>query len=313
LKVDNQEKLQKVGDKIFKYIWIFMVAAFIYLVFVLSFNNPLIAILITVGILLLVYIAKELISKRSFKAILNGKHYYIISACAVVFVAVFSNNLFGFETKLPSADEIEYMTYTASFPVENGEIEFRTEENIKILMDRHQEFINEKGKFQDLTENEYTKVYFQYKLKNGDSIIRSYETKSAIDENLFASDEYVKQKYAYMFEDSEKIDILKIAGYYNNKQFVFEVNRYDDLELLNEIVSYIASDLSEYDVHMQPSGEYKQYSDKEGIQILQVALLDGMNQYSSYLYYLKINDEYKLVEKLQELIDDESEFISWEE
>lgn len=312
LSVKDQEKLQTVGDKIFKYIWIFIVGSFLYVAFALSFNNALIAILVTVAILLSVYILKELITKKSFKALLNGKVYYIISVVAILFVGLLSNNLFGYEIKVSSADEVEYMTYTASYPNEMGEIEFRTEENIKFLMDKHQSFIAEKNKVLDVNE-EYTRVFLQYKLKNGDSIIRSYETVLSMEEEIFASDEYVKQKYAYMFDNSENIDILKIAGYYNDKQFMFEANRYENLDMLNEVVSCIASDLTEFDVHIASSGEYKQFSDREGIQILQVALLDGMNQYTSYLYYLKIDDEYKLVKKLQDLIDDKSEFISWEE
>ena len=312
LNVKNQEKLQTVGDKIFKYIWIFIIGSFLYVAFALSFNNALVAILVTAAIMLVVYILKELITKKSFKVLLNGKRYYIISTVVVLFVAVLSNNLFGYETKLPNADEIEYMTYTASYPNETEAIEFRTEENIKFLMDKHQSFISEKNKVQDVNE-EYTRVFIQYKMKNGESIIRSYETVLSMEEEIFATDEYVKQKYSYMFENSENIDILKIAGYYNNKQFIFEANRYENLEMVNEIVSCIANDLIEYDVHIASEGEYKQYSDREGIQILQVALLDGMNQYTSYLYYLKIDDEYKLVEKLQELIDDESEFITWSE
>lgn len=313
LNVKNQENLQTLGDKIFKYVWIFVISAFLYVAFSINFNNALKAILLTVFVLLVVYVIKVLITKKSFKALAGGKIYYIISAVSIILVAILSNNIFNYETKLPEMNDVEYMTYTSSYPNGNGEIKFKTEENIKYLMEKHQKFIDEKNVIKEIENIEYTKVYLKYKLKNGKSIIRSYETTLSVDEPIFVTEEYIQQKYAYMYDNSENVDILKIAGYYNNKQFMFEVNRYEDKEMLEEIINSIATDLLENKVHVETSGEYLQYSEKEGIQILQIALLDGMNQYTSYLYYLKIDEEYKLVEKLQELIDDESEFIAWSE
>ena len=81
--------------------------------------------------------------------------------------------------------------------------------------------------------------------------------------------------------------------------------------ILNEVISCIANDLLNYNVHIPVSGEYLQYSEKEGIQLLQVGLLDGMSQYTSYLYYLNVNEECDLVKKMQTLIDEESEYITW--
>jgi len=313
LNVKNQEKMQAIGDKIFKYIWIFILGVFVYIAFMLNFNNAFISILVTVGIFLIVYILKELISKKSVKAILNGKRYYIIGVATIGFVILLSSNLLGYETKVPEASEVEYMTYTLAYPYETDEIEYRTEENIKFLMDKHQEFILDKNQVKDISSDELSRVYLQYKLKNGESIIRSYETVLTLDESIFKTEEYIKQKYAYMYDDSEKIDILKIAGIYKDSQFIFEVNRYDNLEILNEIVDCISKDLLNHNVHVLTTGEYQQYSNDEDIEFLQVALLDGMNQYTSYAYYLKIDEKYDLVKKIQELIEDESEFISWGE
>jgi len=313
IKIENQEKLQRVGDKIFKYIWIFILGSFIYITFKLSTANALVAILITVAIFLIVYILKEIITKKSFKAILNGKRYYIISVVVIAFVILLSSNLFGYETKVPAVEDIEYATYTVAYPNETGEIEFKTEENINNLIEKHKNFILEKNQVKDVTSADYTKVYIQYKLKNGNSIVRSYETVLTSDEEIFLTQEYVEQKYAYMFDNKENVDIIKIAGLYNGKTFIFEANRYEHLDLLNEIITCTANDLTNYDVHMPAQGEYQQYTENEGIQLLQIGLLDGMNQYTTYLYYLKVDTEYELVQKLQTLIDEESEFISWYE
>ena len=311
LNIENQEKLKTVGDKIFKYIWIFIIGAFLYIVFMYSYSNSLISILVTVGLFLIVYIIKELIREKHIKAILNGKRYYIMSAIIVVVIVLLSSDLFGYEKKVPDLEDVEYVTYTVSYPNEVEEIELSSEENINEIIEKHKNFILEKNEIKDITSNEYTKVYLQYKLKNGDRIIRSYDTILTIDEPMFKTEEYIKQKYAYMFDNKENIDILKIAGKYNDRTFIFEANKYENSEILNEVITCIANDLLNYNVHIPTSGEYLQYSEKEGIQLLQIGLLDGMSQYTTYLYYLNVNDECELVKKLQTLIDEESEFITW--
>lgn len=313
INIENKEKLQQVGDKIFKYTWIFIIGAFLYIAFMLNFANPLISILMTVGFLLIIYILKEIIIKRSFKAILNGKRYYIISSVIIIAVVLFSSNFFNYETKVPNIEDVEYMTYTATYPNKTGEIEFRDQGNINTLIEKHKNFILEKNKAKDITSDEYTKVYIQYKLKNGDLIVRSYETVLEANEPLFESQEYVEQKYAYMYANKENVDIIKIAGYYNGKTFIFEANRYEHLDLLNEVITSISNDLTNYDVHLPATGEYQQYTEAEGIQLLQIGLLDGMNQYTTYLYYLKVDPEYELIKKLQTLINEDSEFIVWYE
>lgn len=311
LNIENQEKLKTVGDKIFKYIWIFIIGVFLYIVFMYSYSNSLISILVTVGLFLIVYIIKELIREKHIKAILNGKRYYIMSAIIVVVIVLLSSDLFGYEKKVPDLEDVEYVTYTVSYPNEVEEIELSSEENINEIIEKHKNFILEKNEIKDITSNEYTKVYLQYKLKNGDRIIRSYDTILTIDEPMFKTEEYIKQKYAYMFDNKENIDILKIAGKYNDRTFIFEANKYENSEILNEVITCIANDLLNYNVHIPTSGEYLQYSEKEGIQLLQIGLLDGMSQYTTYLYYLNVNDECELVKKLQTLIDEESEFITW--
>lgn len=311
LNIENQEKLKTVGDKIFKYIWIFLIGMFLYTTFMYAISNSLISILITVGLFLVVYIIKELISKKHIKALLNGKRYYIMSLIVVIAVVLLSSDLFGYEKKVPDLEDVEYVTYTLTYPNEIEEIELSSEENINDIIEKHKNFILEKNEIKNITSNEYTKVYLQYKLKNGERIIRSYDTILTIDEPMFKTEEYIKQKYAYMFDNKENIDILKIAGKYNNRTFIFEANKYENTEILNEVITCIANDLLTYNVHIPTSGEYLQYSEKEGIQLLQIGLLDGMSQYTTYLYYLNVNDECELVKKLQTLIDEESEFITW--
>lgn len=311
LNIENQDKLKIVGSKIFKYIFIFIIGAFLYVSFMYSTSNSLISILVTVGLFLLVYIIKELATKKSIKALLNGKRYYIMSAVVVLAIVLLSSDLFGYEKKVPELGDVEYVTYTVSYPNKIGEIELRSEENINELIEKHKNFVLEKNEIKNITSDEYTKVYLQYKLKNGDYIIRSYDTVLTIDEPMFKTEEYIKQKYAYMFDNKENIDILKIAGKYNNRTFIFEANKYENTEILNEVINCVANDLVNYKVHLPISGEYLQYSEKEGIQLLQVGLLDGMSQYTSYLYYLNVNDECDLVKKIQTLIDEESEYITW--
>lgn len=311
LNIENQDKLKIVGSKIFKYIFIFIIGAFLYVSFMYAISNSLISILVTVGLFLLVYIIKELVTKKSIKVLLNGKRYYIMSAVVVLAIVLLSSDLFGYEKKVPELGDVEYVTYTVSYPNKIGEIELRSEENINELIEKHKNFVLEKNEIKNITSDEYTKVYLQYKLKNGDYIIRSYDTVLTMDEPMFKTEEYIKQKYAYMFDNKENIDILKIAGKYNNRTFIFEANKYENTEILNEVINCVANDLVNYKVHLPISGEYLQYSEKEGIQLLQVGLLDGMSQYTSYLYYLNINDECDLVKKLQTLIDEESEYITW--
>ena len=311
LNIENQDKLKIVGSKIFKYIFIFIIGAFLYVSFMYAISNSLISILVTVGLFLLVYIIKELATKKSIKALLNGKRYYIMSVVVVLAIVLLSSDLFGYEKKVPELGDVEYVTYTVSYPNKIGEIELRSEENINELIEKHKNFVLEKNEIKNITSDEYTKVYLQYKLKNGDYIIRSYDTVLTMDEPMFKTEEYIKQKYAYMFDNKENIDILKIAGKYNNRTFIFEANKYENTEILNEVINCVANDLVNYKVHLPISGEYLQYSEKEGIQLLQVGLLDGMSQYTSYLYYLNVNDECDLVKKLQTLIDEESEYITW--
>lgn len=313
LNIKKQENLNKIGDIIFKYMWISIIGAFLYIAFMLMINNPMIAIIITVAVCLIVYIIKQLITKKSFKALSNGKKYYIISVVVILFVLIFSSDLFGYEKKMPDIEEIEYMTYTASYPKENEEIEFRTVDNIDHLVEKHKNFILTKDKIKDIYNEEYTTVYLKYKLKNGDVLVRSYQDILSSDDPMFVTEEYVKQKYSYIYDKKDDIDIIKIGGTYNDKLFIIEANKYDNPELLSELVSYTANDLLNHNVHLPIGGEYNQYSDKEGIQIIQIGVLDGMNQYSSYLYYLKVDNSYELVNKLQTLINEESELISWEE
>mgnify|MGYP004633055371 CR=1 FL=1 len=313
LKVENQEKVQKLGDVFFKYVWIFLIGMLVYIAMMLNYNNSLISISITVAAFLLVYILKEIITKKSIKALANGKRYYIISATVVVVTALMSSDLLGYEDKIPELADVEYMTYTLAYPNESGEVTFTEDENIKTLIDRHKNFILEKNSIKNMTSDKYTKIYIKYKLFNGKSIIRSYETVLSVDDPLFQTDEYIKQKYAYMYDNQENVDILKIAGVYNGKTFIFEANRYENLDILNEVLTYTGNDILNYKVHIPETNAYQQYSEKEGIQLMQIGILDGMNQYTSYLYYLKVEPEYELVQKMQSLIDENSEFITWYE
>lgn len=313
LKNENQEKVQKLGDVFFKYIWIFMIGMCLYIAMMLSYNNSLIAILITVAIFLIIYILKEIITKKSIKAIANGKKYYIMSGIVVLFTVLLSSNMFGYEDKIPDLADVEYMTYTLAYPNNSGEVTFTENENIQTLMERHKNFILEKNNTKSTISEKTTKIYIQYKLFNGKKIVRSYETVLSVEDPLFQTDEYIKQKYAYMYDNKENVDILKIAGVYNGKTFLLELNRYEDLELLNEIISYAANDILNYKVHIPETDAYQQYTGQEGIQLMQMAILDGMDQYTSYLYYLKIKPEYELVNKIQTLIDEESELITWYE
>ncbi|MEG0321031.1 MAG: hypothetical protein RR606_02440, partial [Oscillospiraceae bacterium] len=128
------------------------------------------------------YFAAEMLLQKSFKVFSKWKGCAVFSLVLVATVAALATDITGFETRVPSVDQISSVTLSAihTQPYDSGRrtpLELKNEADILALCDLHRLVVTEQNEnFQSSIEGDrYTSLDLRYTLKNGTSLVRHYD------------------------------------------------------------------------------------------------------------------------------------------
>ena len=186
-KVRNIENAEDVAafkclNPIFKYLVTFVVTIGAFALFsqFIGYSVVVFAVFV-ITVASVAYFATEMILKKTFKVWRAYRGYLVFVALftlGIFFVAFTS--FFGFETKVPDADDVASVAVYNYYEVEEpfiGDGEF-----IKTVTERHRKFISAEAEnilSPRMTKDFYTRLHIVYKLKNGDVLERAYYVNEA--------------------------------------------------------------------------------------------------------------------------------------
>lgn len=181
---------------------------------------------------------------------LKGSGIYLLIYLVIVSGLAFSfkNDIFGFETRVPKTDDVEYVEVDANgrnFYYYDGlydvlpDYKLRTEQEIDIVRDLHTAYIGDedieyRSSSINWSRNEiYSSNYIKitYKLKNGSTVMRSY--------NRLSNENY--EKYMLPLKDLEKMKWSRYGFIDDVPKEILEITVYDD-RISTPAVSFTRAD-----------------------------------------------------------------------
>lgn len=128
------------------------------------------------------WVAAEMLVQKSFRVFKMGRAWAGFAVLWLLLAALLFScelDVTGFEKHVPAADEVSSVSLSAS-----GEMELRESGNIALAIKLHQRLVDEKGLYEstDLSLSPYGTQYvsFNYELKDGSHLRRSYEISSLV-------------------------------------------------------------------------------------------------------------------------------------
>lgn len=313
-KIKNKN-LFKIVQETVKYIITFITMSLCYIATSYSLGVNIKSVIMSLIVAAITYIIIETIIKRTYKIISSWKGIAIYIVISIIFYVVCIQNIFGYQTKIPELEDIEYALYSMTNPSEsNKNIYYREKENIQLIMELQKEQIVHKKEKKDYESKKYENFYIHYKLKNGKQITRLYEIEPIYRE-LYNTEEFIKQRYAYFLNENEteNISSLKILGTYDKKIFEINFTKKNNQEEMLQIIEAIKIDLEQNEIYKNEENTYNKYGEKEGIQYITIDVYSELYTSQDYVSYLNIKEEYELVQIIQKLIEEESDIINWKE
>lgn len=181
---------------------------------------------------------------------LKGSAKYIIIYSVIVWLVSISisSDIFGFEKRVPKTDDVEYVEVDANgrnFYYYDGlydvlpDYKLRTEQEIDIVRDLHTAYIGDedieyRSSSVNWSRNEiYSSNYIKitYKLKNGSTVMRSY--------NRLSNENY--EKYMLPLKDLEKMKWSRYGFIDDVPKEILEITVYDD-RISTPAVSFTRAD-----------------------------------------------------------------------
>lgn len=274
-------------------------------------NNMFLNILIGLAISLIVYIIISVFLKKKDKKKL-AISYGIYSIIVLVSIGIVSGNIFGYETKIPNIEDIDYAIFSTSNPIEiTQSIVYKEKDNIQYIIDRQKEIVEK----HDTTLKQgttYYQFYMQYILKDGTKITRAYNLAPQY-EKIYDSDEYINQKYLYLLDDNANavITSINIIGTYNSK--VFDIKLKSDDEDYKNTINAIREDIKTNRAYRLIGNEYNIYGEKDGVQYVSIDIATATQTGEEYVLYANVDKDFALIKLIQKYIDNNSSKITWEE
>ena len=215
--------------------------------------NTALAALLGVAVMLAAYFAYTFIARRNLKAVRKNLWQFAMPVGATAIItAIFLTGGFGYTTRVPEADEIEYVTVSMPFSFESGLaqngsilrtikgtaavvkpysncIVLSTEKDINTVLSIHKLITNEKKSDEKTSAPFSVKYYF----KNGKSMERTFTNISEKDLNSYFAvadtDEVKKQQYLFLAaSDTEREKLenegIKAPGMSNSQGYFFFKN-----------------------------------------------------------------------------------------
>lgn len=232
---------------VFKLIYYILISAVTYSIIALFFgiDDSVEAFFGAIILSSIVYLIAEVITNRGFKRFgWSVLRYTMTIALSSLFILVLRNtNLFGFETRLPSANNIKYAEISYSGYYNNFGLpsvdqyyyrsnmvetpKYYNAEDIEIITNLHEQIINDhKNGVEYNNSYSYSTIEINYTMKFGLPMIREYrvpdevlEMFKSLDTSTEFKTEAAKTLASYV-ERSKDISLANI--YYGGEQYIFE-------------------------------------------------------------------------------------------
>ncbi len=229
----------KVLNPIFKYLVTFLAAICAFALFSTFISGkPGVFALIIVIVSVVAYFATEMVLRKTLKVWKSYKGYIAFAAVFAVMTSIFAfTGFFGYETRVPSPDEVEsiavYNYYNYDEPYVEGDAV------IESAINAHKNLVADENIYTIKPETGYhTRIHVKYKLTNGKELRRAYWVDEAeryeIIGGLYEFAEYRLAHEGLVGENPE--DIYRINMYSNSGDNVILTDQ-EEIKGLHEAIS----------------------------------------------------------------------------
>lgn len=209
------------------------------------------------------YFAAEMLMQKTLR-VFAGRTWVGFSISGLVIIALLLScefDIFGFERKTPSADEVESVSIYGSFE----SITFENPENIQSVIDLHKSIITKKDVYENrskssesntdsdnytneygyMSNNDNTSLYIDYYLKNGKTLSRYYVLYFDMPDDCDALNDIINCREAVNYRKQLSIPVSEehfSAGYINYLDTVtgeyqsYELSSEEAIELYNNCI-----------------------------------------------------------------------------
>ena len=317
----DKRKLERAGEFIvFTPIKVIIKYLLVFLVFVCAFlynmqfsSNRIQAFIIGLVYSFLGYVAIEMILQKTYKIVNSLKGFAFYAIILTILFALFAGNIFGYEDEVPNPNEVAYATIDSSSQSEK--IQFTEQENIKDIIEIQKEAIENKNQKKDKNTTYYA-MYICYHLKNGEEITRRYESADYPEtrKKLYNTEEYIRKTYSYLFDDRNDLDVMNYYIQYGSDILSMTVAKDKNKELMDQLIEAIKTDLLEFNIHTDDIAYSALTTEEEKkITYISMSILAGTDYKYGYVQYNIVKENYKLMQIIEQLIEEENEIIKWEE
>lgn len=159
------------------------------------------------------YIVSEMIIKKSLRVFKNLKGYCFYSVVITLIIICINFDLIGYETKLPTLNEVESIFFGRNFySLSKDNVQdppfYKESSSIEKIQRFHKDIIDSKINNPKASKGNY--VALAYKLKNGRTIKRQYSVSNEVYhknfKDIYESNEYKILQYPILSIDPNSID-----------------------------------------------------------------------------------------------------------
>ena len=166
-------------------------------------------VLLLVVVSFVLYFSSEMVLKKNLKVFGAYKGYLVfVAVCILLNVFMEFTGFFGYETRIPKADNVESVAVYSYYNVEKP---YTDDKNvIDDTIRFHVEATSDIPRVIENTEMfDYSTLHIEYKLKNGKSLMRTYHIPVDNYNNVMNS-LYENEAYRYAADEIHKIDLNKV-------------------------------------------------------------------------------------------------------
>ncbi|TCP29161.1 ABC-2 type transport system permease protein [Scopulibacillus darangshiensis] len=158
------------------------------------------------------YLIAEMILHKTWRVLTRLKGYVIYAVIFAVVFGLFQFDITGYEKRVPKVANIESV-YLNNHP--RGKKFFEEPQNIELVRNLHEKIIGSQGTA-GKTSKYGDPLFFVYKLKNGDKVMREYRLQDkdryiAYLKPLYESNEYKQAHYKLLSVNVDMVDKITIS------------------------------------------------------------------------------------------------------
>jgi len=205
-------------NSVFKYLITVLITFVVFALFQAQIGtNNIVFIIILLIISALSYFLVEMLLKKKFNVFSTWKGYTIFAICfTVIILFVINTSFFGYETRVPSANDIEAADIYnfRNLPYNEKNVYIEDTEIVEKIAQVHSDIVNaspipkHRNIYRDyFTYDNYSQINISYKLKNGKTMRRCYNipTEKCIEimEEFYKAENFKKKNEAIFIDDSK--------------------------------------------------------------------------------------------------------------